>query len=88
MFQAWLTFAMFENARRGHRGDELEAYRRGIAEMLSPMTQIAAEELGLPMDKVDLVLGDSARGPYASVSAGSSPRPSPPTGCQPSPSSG
>jgi xanthine dehydrogenase YagR molybdenum-binding subunit len=40
------------------------------------MTQIAAEELGLPIDKVDLVLGDSARGPYASVSAGSSTTPS------------
>ena len=42
MFQAWLTFAVFENARRGHRGDELEPYRRGIAEMLAPMTEIAA----------------------------------------------
>jgi acetyl-CoA C-acetyltransferase len=42
VFQAWLTFAVFENARRGRRGDELEVYRRGIAEMLSPMTAIAA----------------------------------------------
>jgi xanthine dehydrogenase YagR molybdenum-binding subunit len=40
------------------------------------MSQIAAEELGLPIDKVDLVLGDSARGPYASISAGSSTTPS------------
>ena len=40
------------------------------------MSQIAAEELGLPLDKVDLVLGDSARGPYASISAGSSTTPS------------
>jgi len=40
------------------------------------MTQIAAEELGLPLDRVELVLGDSARGPYASVSAGSSTTPS------------
>jgi CO/xanthine dehydrogenase Mo-binding subunit len=40
------------------------------------MTQIAAEELGLPLDSVDFVLGDSARGPYASVSAGSSTTPS------------
>ncbi len=40
------------------------------------MTQIAAEELGLPLDRVDLVLGDSARGPYASISAGSSTTPS------------
>ena len=36
------------------------------------MAQIAAEELGLPLDRVDVVLGDSARGPYASISAGSS----------------
>ncbi len=40
------------------------------------MIQIAAEELGLPLDRVDLVLGDSARGPYASISAGSSTTPS------------
>src|SRR4029077_13244157 len=40
------------------------------------MSQIAAEELGLPMDRVDFVLGDSARGPYASISAGSSTTPS------------
>jgi CO/xanthine dehydrogenase Mo-binding subunit len=40
------------------------------------MTQIAAEELGLPLERVDLVLGDSARGPYASISAGSSTTPS------------
>jgi acetyl-CoA C-acetyltransferase len=42
VFQAWLTFAVFENARRGHLGDALEPYRRGIAEMCSPMTEIAA----------------------------------------------
>jgi CO/xanthine dehydrogenase Mo-binding subunit len=40
------------------------------------MIQIAAEELGLPLERVDLVLGDSARGPYASISAGSSTTPS------------
>jgi len=40
------------------------------------MTQIAAEELGLPLDRVDLVLGDTARGPYATISAGSSTTPS------------
>ncbi|HET8558436.1 MAG TPA: xanthine dehydrogenase family protein molybdopterin-binding subunit, partial [Gaiellaceae bacterium] len=40
------------------------------------MAQIAAEELGLPLDKVEVVLGDSARGPYASISAGSSTTPS------------
>jgi len=40
------------------------------------MAQIAAEELGLPLEQVEVVLGDSARGPYASVSAGSSTTPS------------
>jgi xanthine dehydrogenase YagR molybdenum-binding subunit len=40
------------------------------------MAQIAAEELGLPLEHVDVVLGDSARGPYASISAGSSTLPS------------
>jgi CO/xanthine dehydrogenase Mo-binding subunit len=40
------------------------------------MAQIAAEELGVPIDRVDVVLGDSARGPYASISAGSSTVPS------------
>ncbi|MFL5920316.1 MAG: xanthine dehydrogenase family protein molybdopterin-binding subunit [Gaiellaceae bacterium] len=40
------------------------------------MAQIAAEELGLPLDRVRVSLGDSARGTYASVSAGSSTTPS------------
>ena len=40
------------------------------------MAQIAAEELGLPLTHVDVVLGDSARGPYATLSAGSSTTPS------------
>jgi len=40
------------------------------------MAQIAAEELRLPLDMVDVALGDSARGPYASISAGSSTLPS------------
>ena len=40
------------------------------------MAQIAAEELGIPMDHVQVSLGDSASGPYASISAGSSTVPS------------
>jgi xanthine dehydrogenase YagR molybdenum-binding subunit len=40
------------------------------------MAQIAAEELGLPLGRVDVALGDSARGPYATISAGSSTVPS------------
>src|SRR2546427_10213154 len=40
------------------------------------MAQIAAEELGVPLDRVRVELGDSARGPFASLSAGSSTTPS------------
>jgi CO/xanthine dehydrogenase Mo-binding subunit len=40
------------------------------------MAQIAAEELGLPIERVNVELGDSARGPYAAISAGSSTTPS------------
>src|SRR5919109_1458767 len=35
------------------------------------LTQVAAEELGLPLERVTLHLGDTATGPYAPVSAGS-----------------
>src|SRR5262249_17113928 len=40
------------------------------------MAQIAAEEVGIPLDHVTVSLGDSARGPYAAISAGSSTTPS------------
>jgi CO/xanthine dehydrogenase Mo-binding subunit len=40
------------------------------------MAQIAAEELGVPLDRVRVELGDTARGPFASISAGSSTIPS------------
>ena len=40
------------------------------------MAQIAAEELGVPLDHVTVSLGDTARGPFASISAGSSTIPS------------
>jgi CO/xanthine dehydrogenase Mo-binding subunit len=40
------------------------------------MAQIAAEELGIPLGHVRVELGDSARGPFASISAGSSTTPS------------
>ena len=40
------------------------------------MAQIAAEELGIPVEHVQVSLGDSARGPYAAISAGSSTVPS------------
>jgi xanthine dehydrogenase YagR molybdenum-binding subunit len=40
------------------------------------MAQIAAEELGIPLSHVTVTIGDSARGPFASISAGSSTIPS------------
>jgi CO/xanthine dehydrogenase Mo-binding subunit len=40
------------------------------------MAQIAAEEFGVPIDRVTVELGDTARGPYATLSAGSSTTPS------------
>ncbi len=40
------------------------------------MAQIAAEELTIPLEHVTVTLGDSARGPFASISAGSSTIPS------------
>ncbi|HEY2328066.1 MAG TPA: xanthine dehydrogenase family protein molybdopterin-binding subunit [Gaiellaceae bacterium] len=40
------------------------------------MAMIAAEELGIPLDHVTVSLGDSSRGPYAAISAGSSTTPS------------
>ena len=40
------------------------------------MAQIAAEELGLPIDRIEVSLGDTSRGPYATISAGSSTIPS------------
>jgi len=42
VFQAWLTFATFDSARRAHLGVGLDDYRTGIGELLAPMTQIAA----------------------------------------------
>jgi CO/xanthine dehydrogenase Mo-binding subunit len=40
------------------------------------MAQIAAEELGVPLERVEVTLGDTARGPFATLSAGSSTTPS------------
>ena len=42
VFQAWLTFAVFDNARRAARGEKLDDYRDQIGEMLAPMTRVAA----------------------------------------------
>lgn len=41
VFQAWLTFAVFDVARRAHLGIDPDDYRRALGELLSPMTAIA-----------------------------------------------
>lgn len=43
VFQAWLTFAIFDNARRGHAGVALDEYRHRLGEMFAPMSSIAAK---------------------------------------------
>jgi acetyl-CoA C-acetyltransferase len=40
--QAWLTFAVFDNARRAHLGIPLADYRERLGELLAPMTSVAA----------------------------------------------
>ena len=42
VFQAWLTFAVWDVARRAHLGVAPDEYRRGLGELMAPMTEIAA----------------------------------------------
>ena len=42
VFQAWLTFAVFEIARRGALGISPAEYREGLGRLLAPMTEVAA----------------------------------------------
>jgi acetyl-CoA C-acetyltransferase len=42
IFEAWLTFAMFDNAHRAHLGLALDEHRRSLGRLLSPMTGVAA----------------------------------------------
>ena len=42
VFQAWLTFAMFDNARRGRLGVGLDRYRAQLGEQWHRFTQVAA----------------------------------------------
>jgi len=42
VFQAWLTFSVFDNARRARLGAALDDYRESIGRMLAPMTDVAA----------------------------------------------
>ena len=42
VFQAWLTFAFWDVARRAHLGVAPDDYRRQCGELLAPMTNVAA----------------------------------------------
>lgn len=42
VFQAWLTFAVFEVGRRGALGIAPAEYREGLGRLLAPMTEVAA----------------------------------------------
>lgn len=42
VFQAWLTFALFDNARRARLGTDLGAYRQALGEQWQRFTQVAA----------------------------------------------
>jgi acetyl-CoA C-acetyltransferase len=42
VFQAWLTFAIFDNARRAHLGVGLDDYRTQLGEQWARFTQVAA----------------------------------------------
>jgi len=42
VFQAWLTFAVFDNARRARLGFGLEEYRRVLGELWAPFSAVAA----------------------------------------------
>ncbi len=43
VFQAYLTFAVFDVARRAHLGLSIESNRRQVAELLAPMSEVAAK---------------------------------------------
>jgi acetyl-CoA C-acetyltransferase len=42
VFQAWLTFALFDNARRAALGVGLDEYRARIGALMAPLTDVAA----------------------------------------------
>jgi acetyl-CoA C-acetyltransferase len=42
VFEAYLTFALFDNARRAHLGRGLEEHRTALGRVLAPMTEVAA----------------------------------------------
>jgi acetyl-CoA C-acetyltransferase len=62
IFEAWLTFALFENSRRAHLGAGMDPYRRSLGELLAPMTAVAASNpyAWFPTERtVDEIIGPS-----------------------------
>jgi acetyl-CoA C-acetyltransferase len=53
VFQAWLTFALFDNARRGARGTAPDEYRRELGEQWHRFTRVAAAnpEAWFPLER-------------------------------------
>ena len=53
VFQAWLTFALFDTARRGHLGVGLDDYRRDLGRQWHRFTQVAARnpEAWFPIER-------------------------------------
>jgi acetyl-CoA C-acetyltransferase len=43
VFEAYLTFALFDNARRAHLGRGLDEHRAALGRVLAPMTEVAAK---------------------------------------------
>ncbi len=43
VLQAWLTFAIFDSARRGHLGTPLGDHRRHLGELMASLSSVAAE---------------------------------------------
>ncbi len=53
VFQAWLTFALFDNARRGHLGRDLDEYRQQLGAQWHRFTEVAARnpEAWFPIER-------------------------------------
>jgi acetyl-CoA C-acetyltransferase len=43
VFEAYLTFALFDNARRAHGGWALDDHRAALGRVMAPMTEVAAQ---------------------------------------------
>ena len=44
IYQAYLTFALLETARRAHRDQAIDDYRRELGELLAPLSAVAAAD--------------------------------------------